>query len=189
MLKRNYPVIIGFFFTLLSIGYWAYYENLHSGSEKKTPAFQQSADYFMEEVNTLKYNDMGQLEYQASAKHISHYPNNDTTLLSLPHVTNYSTPDQVTEVDAINGKLLSGNETAILWEKVLITQSTVSTGEKVDLNTEYLTLDVVKNIAATDKNVLITSKHGSTRATGMEVFYDEGLIHLKFRVRGLYVPD
>ncbi|MDP0588606.1 MAG: LPS export ABC transporter periplasmic protein LptC [Candidatus Endonucleobacter bathymodioli] len=189
MLKRNYPVIAGLFFMILSIGYWAYYINLYSSTEQKSEVSQQDADYFMEEANTLKYNDKGELEYKTFAKQISHYPYNDTILLSLPHMTSYGTPAKISEVGAINGKLLPGNEILILWGEVIITQNMIGTGENVVLDTEYLTLDLVKNTAKTDRNILITSKHGSIRATGMEVFYEEGLINFKSRVRGLYVPE
>ena len=189
MLNRNYPIIIGLFLMVLAIGYWAYEGSLHSGTPKKVQSSQQNADYFLEQANILKYNEQGQLDYQLSSESISHYPHNETTLLSLPHMTSYRKPRQITETDALNGKLLSGNETLILWDNVVMTQNTIKTGKKVRMDTEYLTLYSADGIAETDKPVLITSNNSTTRAIGMKTFYEKGLINLKSRVRGFHEPD
>lgn len=186
MLNRNYPIIFSLLFMMLAIGYWLYDTDLHPGTQKKTVETRQNADYFMDQASITQYDARGQLEYQLSARNISHYPHNDTTLLSEPQMISYRKPGQVTRADATNGKLLPGNKTLVLWNNVILVQDMTRTGKKVQLTTEYLTLDSSQGTATTDKPVLITSDNGTVKAIGMTTDYEQGLISLKSRVRGTY---
>ncbi len=188
-MNRNSPIIIALLVMVIAIGYWAYEGTLHSSAPKKTQTNKQNPDYFLEQASIFKYDQKGRREYRLISDNISHYPHSDTTLLSQPHMTNYRKAGQITETDAINGKLLSGNQVLVLWDNVVMTQNTIKTGKGVRMDTDYLTLYSKQGMAETDKPVLITSDNSIMRAIGMKTFYEKGLIHLKSRVRGIHEPD
>ncbi|WP_263322173.1 LPS export ABC transporter periplasmic protein LptC [Endozoicomonas sp. Mp262] len=186
MFNRNLPIFLSLLFMLLAMGYWAYDTDLHPGTQKKSTDARKNADYFLEQANILQYGKGGKLEYQLTSQSISHYPHNDTTLLSLPHMTSYRKTGQITTAHAANGKLLSGNDTLVLWNNVIMNQDKISTGRHTRMNTDYLTLYSDQGMAETDLPVLITSNNSKVRAIGMKTYYEKGQIHLKSRVRGVH---
>ena len=67
-------------------------------------------------------------------------------------------------------------------------QTDLSNGNKVRMDTDFITIYSEKGLAVTDRPVLITNDTGRTRAIGMEAFYKESLVKLKSRVRGFHEP-
>ncbi|MGB1271215.1 MAG: LPS export ABC transporter periplasmic protein LptC, partial [Endozoicomonas sp.] len=87
-----------------------------------------------------------------------------------------------------SGKLLPGSKDLELWDNVVITQTDLNTGKEVRMDTDFITVYSDQNMADTDRPVLITNDTGKTRAIGMTALYQQGLIKLKSRVRGVHEP-
>ncbi|MDD7805435.1 MAG: LPS export ABC transporter periplasmic protein LptC [Endozoicomonas sp. (ex Botrylloides leachii)] len=189
MLKWNYPITLFLLLVVLSIGYWAYKGSLDTTITATTKPDSHNPDYFLDQATIIKYSHQGTLDYKLSSDNISHYRKNNITLLKHPLMTSYRKSGQVTKAKAVHGKLLSGHNTLVLWDKVVMTQTPDKASEKVRMDTEYLTILSNKSIAETDAPVLISSKNNIVRAIGMQTFYDKGLIQLKSRVRGINEPD
>ncbi len=171
---------------MLAIGYWAYDESLHSTVKKKASLVRQNADYFLVNAEISQYGETGNLDYELESTSITHYPHNDTTLLQLPLMTDYSKPEQIVRTNAQNGKLLPGNQDLELWDRVIVTQTSLEDGAKVRMDTDFITIYSERGTAETDRPVLITTETSKTRAVGMTAFYEKGLIKLKSRVRGVH---
>lgn len=189
MPNRNYLLLAFFLLTLLGIGYWSFDGSLNVvGQKKKQPVIRENADYYLIDTEITQYNESGVLDYELTSKGITHYPHNDTTLLQTPKLNSYSNPQKPLYVDALNGKLLPGNEDMELWDNVVMIQKDVSSGSQTRMDTDFITIYSEQGLAVTDRPVLITSDTGRTRAIGMEAFYKESLVKLKSRVRGLHEP-
>ncbi|WP_062263504.1 LPS export ABC transporter periplasmic protein LptC [Endozoicomonas arenosclerae] len=188
MPNRNSILIAFLMLTFVGIGYWAYDSNLHVGAQKKQPLIRKNADYYLINTQITQYNETGELNYTLTSNSITHYPHNDTTLLQTPHLESFSDPKKPLVADALNGKLLPGNQDIELWDDVVMTQTDLSNGNKLRMDTDFITIYSEQGLAVTDRPVLITNNTGRTRAIGMEAFYKESLVKLKSRVRGFHEP-
>ncbi len=185
---RNYLITSAILLIMLAIGYWGYDDSITTVSLKKTNVIREDADYFLVNANIRQYNETGHLEYTLESSSITHYPHNDNTLLQKPVVNNYGKPGEVFNSVSQSGKLLPGGNDLELWDNVIITQTQLDTGETVRVDTDFITIYSEQEIADTNRPVLITNRSGRTRALGMKALFQQGLIKLKSRVRGVHEP-
>ena len=188
MVKWNYILPLCLVALLLAFGYRGFNKSLPQTASQDLLPEEQTADYFLEQATIKRYDARGVIEYQLVSDSVSHYDYNDTTLLTRPYMTSYKEEGKTTDTQALNGKLLSGNETLLLWDNVVMTQMTTGQEKKVQLDTEFLTVYPNKGTAETEYPVLITTDDSHVKAIGMHTIYDIGLINLKSRVRGIYEP-
>ena len=185
---KSYLLVACVLITMVGIGYWSYDGGLHVKGQNRQPEIQENADYYLVDATITQFNETGALEYKLTSNAITHYPHNDTTLLKMPHLLSYSNPQKPMVTDALNGKLLPGEQDIELWDEVVMIQTNSSDGSQVRMDTDFLTIYSEQSLAVTDRPVLITNDTGRTRAIGMEAFYKDSLVKLKSRVRGFHEP-
>ena len=185
---KSYLLVAFILMTLVGLGYWSYDGGLHVAGQKRQPEIQENADYYLVDATITQFNELGTLEYKLTSNAITHYPHNDTTLLNTPHLRSYSNPQKPMVTDALNGKLLPGEQDIELWDDVVMIQTDITTGSQVRMDTDFITIYSEQSLAVTDRPVLITNDTGRTRAIGMEAFYKDSLVKLKSRVRGFHEP-
>ena len=194
MAYRNHLMISVILILMLAVGYWAYDGSMVTVGPGSSPDIRQDADYFLVDALIKEYDLSGALQYQLKSDSITHYPHNDNTLLQQPLLTNFGKNGQVTTSRSENGKLLPGGKDIELWDNVVITQASPSLhsqtrGQKVRMDTDFITISPDKEIADTHRPVVITNETGVTRAIGMTAWYKQDKIQLKSRVRGVYEPE
>lgn len=185
---KSYLLVAFILMILVGLGYWSYDGGRHVTGQKRQPDIQENADYYLVDATITQFNELGTLEYKLMSSAITHYPHNDTTLLKTPHLRSYSNPQKPMVTDALNGKLLPGDQDIELWDDVVMIQTDIDTGSKVRMDTDFITIYSEQSLAVTDRPVLITNDTGRTRAIGMEAFYKDSLVKLKSRVRGFHEP-
>ncbi|MET4695971.1 LPS export ABC transporter periplasmic protein LptC [Endozoicomonas lisbonensis] len=185
---KSYLLVACVLMTMVGIGYWSYDGGLHVTGQNRQPEIQENADYYLVDATITQFNETGTLEYELTSNAITHYPHNDTTLLKTPHLRSYSDPQKPMIADALNGKLLPGDQDIELWDDVVMIQTDTSNGSQVRMDTDFITIYSEQSLAVTDRPVLITNDTGRTRAIGMEAFYKDSLVKLKSRVRGFHEP-
>ncbi|MBO9484428.1 MULTISPECIES: LPS export ABC transporter periplasmic protein LptC [Gammaproteobacteria] len=193
MTYRNH-LIIAAILLVLAAGYWTYDGAIVTVSASPSEIIRQDADYFLVDALVKEYDATGALQYQLQSGSITHYPHNDNTLLQQPILTNLSDSGQLTVSTSENGKLLPGGKDIELWDNVVVIQSSPSVRQQgyeqqLRMDTDFLTIATDKEIADTDRPVLITSDTGETQAIGMTAWYQQGKIQLKSRVRGVYETE
>ena len=186
---RNYLITSAILLIMLALGYWGYDGSITNVGPKRTNIIRKDADYFLVDANIRQYNEIGRLEYTLKSSSITHYPHNDNTLLQQPIMTSYGTADEVFKSVSESGKLLPGGNDIELWDNVVMTHTQLNSGKVVRMDTDFITIYSEKEIAETDRPVLITNSTGETRAIGMTALYQQGLIKLKSRVRGVHEPE
>ena len=186
---RNYLVIFTILLIMLGVGYWGYHDPHTAAVQKEASVIRQDADYFLVNADIKQYSESGELEYTLVSSSITHYPHNDNTLLQQPVMTNYTKPGEVFTSVSQSGKLLPGGNDLELWDDVVMTQTQLGSGKTVRMNTDFITIYSEQEMADTDRPVLITSSTSTTRAIGMTALYQQGLIKLKSRVRGVHEPE
>ncbi|OED41086.1 LPS export ABC transporter periplasmic protein LptC [Endozoicomonas sp. (ex Bugula neritina AB1)] len=185
---RNYLITSAVLLIMLAIGYWGYDGSITTVGPNRTNIIRKDADYFLVSADIRQYNETGHLEYTLESSSITHYPHNDNTLLQQPVMLNYGNPGEVFKSISQSGKLLPGGNDIELWDNVIMTQTQLTSGKTVRMDTDFITIYSEQEIAETDRPVLLTNSTGETRAIGMTALYKEGLIKLKSRVRGVHEP-
>ncbi len=188
MPNRNSLLLALLLLTLVSAGYWSYDSGLNIVLQKKNSTIRKNADYYLLNADITQFNASGQLDYTLNANAITHYPHNDTTLVQLPHLENFGNPEKRVVADALNGKMLPGNQDIELWDQVILTATDKTNDKQQRMDTDFLTIHSEKALAVTDRPVVLTTSTGTTRAIGMEAFYQQGRVKLKSRVRGSHTP-
>lgn len=186
---RNYLVITAIMLILVGLGYWGYDSSVTPGQPGRKVAIREGADYFLTGADISQFDIEGKRQYTLVSDSITHYPHNDTTLLQKPQMTSYNNPGEVFRSVSEHGKLLPGNTDIELWDDVVMTQTEVASNKVVRMSTDFITIYSEKELADTDRPVLITSPTSVTRAIGMSAWYKQGLVKLKSRVRGVHEPE
>ncbi len=125
-------------------------------------------DYILNNFVTTRTDVNGDLRYKLLAREMRHYPDNDTTELQYPHFTRYDINKPATLIEGERGLVSSDGENIQFMDNVkVVRQASADKGEMV-LLTQYLNLTPKKEIATTDKPVVITQAPGTViHGTGM----------------------
>lgn len=172
----------------VGMGYWAYETDLKvSRQPAETITGIKVPDFFSSNACVREFDEQGQLKSELTADRISHYPHNEITLLDSPELWNYSKKASVWHTVADTGRILPDRETIELKKNVIMIQMKGDT-QRLRMDTDFLTIYSGQDIADTNQLVTITSSSGMMKADGMKAFYNQDVIQLKSRVRGIYEP-
>jgi lipopolysaccharide export system protein LptC len=129
-------------------------------------------DYILNNFVTTKTDVNGNLRYKLIAEEMRHYPDHDTTELQHPHFTRYDINKPYTQVEGERGLVSSDGENIQFMDNVkVVRQASADRGEMVML-TQYLNLTPKKELATTDKPVVITQAP-KTVIHGTGMIYDK----------------
>ncbi len=146
-------------------------------------------------ARTLQYTESGELDYSLNAQKINYFettnnPTQPEIILEQPHLIIYD-QQEGNAPWVLSSKTAEGNEKVdelILIDDVVIKQ-TQENGSQTQFTTTRLTIEPNRRYAETDKPVIITDITGTTKATGLKVFFDEKRIELLSNVRGTYAAS
>ncbi|MGB0360259.1 MAG: LPS export ABC transporter periplasmic protein LptC [Endozoicomonas sp.] len=179
--------------SILGVIYWFMEPVVITITNIQEEIIDQDTDYFLTDALIKEYDLVGSLKYQLKSDSINHYPYNDHTLLQMPVLKNQGDSGHVTTSRSDNGKLLPGGDDVELWDNVVVIQDNPGSNQqnrgRTRMDTDFIIISMKEELADTHRPVLITTDNGETRATGMSVYFQQGRIHLKSRVRGTYEPE
>ena len=144
-------------------------------------------DYIIENFITKQTNEAGYLHYILVAYKMTHYPDDDSTILQQPQFTQYSADKPYTKVTGNRANVSSnGEEIEIQKKVVVIREATVDQGE-MRLFTDKLMLFPNQDLAKTDSPVVIKQAPKTViHATGMVYDKRNKTIHLLNKVNAHY---
>ena len=136
------------------------------GSQRHDP------DYTMENFVTKQTDEDGNLSYILNAVKMTHYPDDDSTVLEKPKFTQYTKDKPYTKIDGDHGNVSrDGEEVEILGNVVVVRDAYDDKGE-IRVLTDKLTLFPDLELAKTDRPVTLTQAPKTIiHATGM--IYDK----------------
>lgn len=141
--------------------------------EPKPPGVDRhDPDYFLDNFVTSKTDVTGSLKYMLAAVKMTHYPDNDSTVLERPRFTQYGIDKPPTQIEGTHGLVSSNGETVEFMDNVkVVRQEFRDRGEMVVI-TDYLKVFPKQDLATTDRPVVITQAPKTViHATGM--IYDK----------------
>lgn len=129
-------------------------------------------DYRLENFVTTQTDVNGKLRYVLAASEMTHFPDDDTTVLQRPKFTQFAVEKPYTQIQGLRGYISSDGETVEFVDNVkVVRQATPEKGE-MQLLTEKLTIEPDKDLATTQSPVTITQAP-KTKVTAVGMVFDK----------------
>ena len=169
------------------IGYWSYNaENPNSIIQIQSIHSNEAPDFFVQNARIREFGPTGNLESTLDSDEISHFPHNDTTLLSQPDLWTFDEVNQPWHTVADNGRILPDGETVELIDNVVMIQIDPQGNPEQRIDTDFLTVYSGQDFAETDEPVRLTNPTSVVNSVGMRAFYKRDFIQLKSRVKSIH---
>lgn len=156
-------------------------QNKANGSSRHDP------DYIVNNFVTTKTDINGNIQYVLAAVEMKHYPDDDSTHLVRPRLTQYAASKPYTQIESLEGLVSSNGETVQFIGNVkVVRQASGDRGEMV-MRTQYLKVNPETEVATTDRPVIITEAPKTVvNAVGMIYDKKKRTIQLLNKVRTHY---
>ena len=145
-------------------------------------------DARMENIVALVMNKQGTPSMKVEAPKMTHYPDEDVTYITYPHVTVYRQSPQPWYINSDYAEATNGTEEIVFTNNVVVHHPTDIGNPDTTMETTSLTVFPDKKQATTDKPVVITQPDTVIHAIGMIADLNDGTVKLLSQARGDYVP-
>ncbi len=182
-------VIIGSLFILLAAGSALLLQVTDEGEDEQIEV-KRAPDYYVEDFSITRMDLDGKLEQTLSAERMLHYPDDDSTELTRPHLVIYEEGAPPWKIKSETGWISGDGQLMLLNGEVKIARAAAPGVRPVRIDTRDLRVRPKENYAETDEKVKIRSLGDVQTSVGMQAWLNEP-IRLKFlsKVRGHYEID
>ena len=148
------------------------------------------ADYYLEAFETRKLNANGQPEYVVTGDALSHYPEDDRSVIVKPKLVMYR-DQHIWTMDAPEGVLTPDPEIfrfsgdVSMLREATVPDNTQQT-DAIRLETRDVWVRTEENRLHTDQPVTVTSERWKLRSIGLESDIDAGILTLLSNVTARY---
>ncbi|MDD4912600.1 MAG: LPS export ABC transporter periplasmic protein LptC [Sideroxydans sp.] len=172
------------FVLLLGASYWLSLQVQPLPTLDKT--VRHELDYTIDKLSSTTLNEMGTPHFTLSAERLWHYPDDDSTHLSLPNLNYFTIDRPQIHASAKLGTLSNKAEHLFLQDNVQLTM----TSDKLErsFTTEYLHIIPEREWAETDRAVTLQNGRSTISAIGMEIDNPAHTLKLLSQVRAEHEP-
>jgi lipopolysaccharide export system protein LptC len=140
-------------------------------------------DYWAEGVKVLRFDINGTLQHTLTAEKLLHYPDDDTTIVTRPHVTYHRQPP--VEIAARMAYIGRDGKEVDLVDEVKVTRHGAKDGvPSTTLESRTLKIFPDEEKGSTGDPVTITRGSSVMHGTGLEIDNGTGITVLRGRVSG-----
>jgi len=143
-------------------------------------------DFVAENFGIVKMNAAGKPEYTLSAERMLHYPDDGSTSIVLPRMVQRHATAPPVVIRADRGLVSRNGEEASFEGKVVVVREAGKGQKELRVETEYLQVLPDRDLARTDKPVVITEGRSRLVGTGMELNNKTRQFVLRSQVRGTF---
>lgn len=143
-------------------------------------------DTIIENFVVRRLDTDGVLQYRLTSPYMEHFPDDDSSLLTLPKLTYYRPDSPDMELSGKNAYVSSKGETVFFWDNVAAVRAATPERPEMVARMPDLTVRPDDGTAFTDSPVEITQGASSLRGTGMFVDNNSSVLILKSKVSGTY---
>ena len=173
---------------LLGLTYWLN-QQVRPELAKPDSSKRHDPDAIMENFSAMKLNEQGAPRFIVIAKKMLHYPDDDSTTLEVPRMTMLSGDHPPIHIIAKRGGVSSKGEEIFLHDDVEVLREASAKQDELTLQTEYLHIVPDKDLADTDRAVVIVDAYNTVHATGMQMDNKVRTLKLLSHVRSEHVPQ
>ena len=177
---------VGLLFLLALLTFWLD-RVAQPGSYKSDGSHRHDPDYWVENFTATRMSPDGVPRHVLVAGKMTHYPDNDSTDLVQPHMTQYEAGLPPLHIQASSGKVSSNGEQVWFSGNVKVTREAGNGQSELTMATEYLHIIPDKDFAQTDRAVSVRSADSWVTAVGMELDSKTRIIKFLSRVKAQHV--
>lgn len=177
---------VGLVFLLALLTFWLD-RMVQPGGAKKDGSGRHDPDYWVENFTASRMGPDGVPKHVLTAGRMTHYPDDDSTDLVRPRLTNFPVGVPPTHIQAQAGKVSSNGEQVWLTDQVKVTREAGRGASELTVTTNYLHVIPDKNFVQTDREVVMHNADTDVSATGMELDGKTRIIKFLSRVKGQHV--
>ena len=172
---------------MLALAALTFYLDRTVNEDDSHPALRRhDPDYLIVNFTTTTYNREGAAESMLSAARMVHFPDDDTTELTSPHVVQTKPDEPKMTVRADRGKLSRDGEDIYLYDNVVLEREAGAGQTAATLTTEYLQVVRDRSLVRTDREVKIVEETRALSGRGMEYNNDTRHFTLNADVHGRF---
>lgn len=143
-------------------------------------------DYIVDGLSALRMDEEGRVKHTLRAKKMTHYPEDDLTLLVEPTLVTYTEGRSPVTVTARHARVSGNGENVYFEDGVRVVRAPQGNRTELVVETNYLHVMPDANIAKTDKPVTIRDAAAVVVASGLELNSESRVLRLQGRVKGTY---
>ena len=144
------------------------------------------ADYYLENFETLAYDESGNVQYRLEGETLLHYPANAASELISPVLTMNRPERPSWTLKARAGWLTESDRSVRLNGEVFITRSSLEDQPAVEISTSEVLVLTNERQLQTDAEIEIRSEGWVLRSTGLRSDMTDGRLSLLSNVRATY---
>ena len=169
---------------------WWLLQSAQTPQASRPGSTRHDPDFYLKDFTLTTMDKAGAPRNHLAAPSMVHYADDDSALLTLPHMTVFRKDDPPWHIDAEQGWISSGGKTVILHGKVMMRQTDPTMGREQIVRTTELHLKPDDEYAETDQPVTFRNNAGSAvDAVGMRASLKDEHLQLLSKVRGTYVSE
>jgi lipopolysaccharide export system protein LptC len=155
-------------------------ERDRSGKSRHDP------DFIAEDFGIVKMNTAGKPEYTLSAERMLHYPDDGSTSVVAPRLVQRHDKAMPIVIRADSGLVSKNGEEASFSGNVVVVREAGKGQNELRVQTEYLQVLPDRDLARTDRPVVISEGRSRLAGTGMELNNKTRQFTLRSQVRGSF---
>jgi len=152
----------------------------------KSGKFRHDPDFIAEDFSIAKMGITGEPEYILSAERMQHYPDDESTSVVAPRLVQRHDNANPVVIRADRGLIAKNGEEANFYGSVVVVREAGRGQSELRVQTEYLQVVPDRDIARTDKPVIITEGRSRLSGSGMEFNNKTRQFALQSQVRGTF---
>lgn len=147
--------------------------------------FGHDPDYIVEHFDAQTFDAAGQPQYRLSAERMTHYMDDDTTVLEQPFFQSQD-PSAPTDIRAARAQLSGDGQLVHFLNQVRIVRAAPGAKAPLTLDTDYLQVAPDQRTMYTNHHVTLRQGASVITAAGLSADDKKRLLSLSGGVRGLY---
>lgn len=186
--RLHYLTILLLIILLAIVSGWVF-ESIEKNPILTKEKVRHDPDYFLKNFTATTMDEKGQPAYQVKAKHLEHYPDDDSMKLQYPLFSFYENNIKTWTAQANEGLVVQNGEKIHLSGSVILNQIKNSTKDSapIILTAEQLTIEPKRDIAHTKSKIKLSQGQNTISAIGMRADMNRSRIEFFSNTRSHYV--
>lgn len=152
----------------------------------KSGKLRHDPDFIAEDFGITKIDVTGKPEYILSAERMQHYPDDESTSVVAPRLVQRHDNANPVVIRADRGLIAKSGKEASFYGSVVVVREAGRGQSELRVQTEYLQVVPDRDLARTDKPVIITEGRSRLSGVGMEFNNRTRQFALQSQVRGTF---
>ncbi len=152
----------------------------------KSGKLRHDPDFIAEDFGITKMDAAGKPEYILSAERMQHYPDDESTSVVAPRLVQRHDNANPVVIRADRGLIAKKGDEASFYGSVVVVREAGRGQSELRVQTEYLQVIPDRDLARTDKPVIITEGRSRLSGIGMEFNNKTRQFALQSQVRGTF---